>query len=148
MMDDKLRELLAGYVDGELTEDQRKRFEEELKTNPELQAELDEFTKLKKVTDDMHYADLPDEVWENYWQSLYRKTERGLGWILLSIGAIILLGFGAFHGFSELYSNPDNPLWLKIGVTGVSLGAIVLLVSYAREHLFAYKRERYREVTK
>ena len=147
-MDDRMREQLSGYVDGELSDDERRQFERELETNAELRAELEEFKRLKKVTDTMHYADLPDEVWENYWQSIYRKTERGLGWILLSVGAIIVLCFGAYEVFSQMYTNPDTPLWLKIGITGVSLGAIVLLVSYARERLFAYKRERYREVTK
>jgi hypothetical protein len=131
-----------------LSDDERRQFEQELESNAELRAELEEFKKLKKVTDHMHYADLPDEVWENYWHSIYRKTERGLGWILLSVGAMIVLCFGAYEVFSQLYADPEAPLWLKIGITGVTLGAIVLLVSYGRERLFAYKRERYREVTK
>jgi divalent metal cation (Fe/Co/Zn/Cd) transporter len=147
-MNKKLREQLAGYVDGELPDDQREAFESELAVNPELQAELEEFRRLKKVTDMMHYADLPDEVWENYWQSLYRKLERGIGWIFLSVGAMVLLGFGLYEAFSELFTSPNNPLWLKIGVSGLSLGGVILLVSYARERLFAYKRDRYREVTK
>ena len=147
-MDDRLKQMLAGYVDGELSPEEREQFERELANNVELRAELEEFKNLKQVTDKMHYADLPDEVWESYWASLYRKMERGIGWILLSLGAIVILSFGLFEAFSELYLNPDNPLWLKIGVTGVSLGTIFLLVSYARERLFAYRRDRYREVEK
>ena len=145
-MTDELRKLLAGYVDGELTEEERRRFEDALSRDAELRAELEEFQNLQKVTDMMQYADLPLEVWESYWQSLYRKLERGVGWIVLSVSAILLLCFGAFEFFSALWLGPDVPLWAKIGVSGVTIGTIVLLVSYGRERLFAYKRERYREV--
>ncbi len=142
------RELLAGYVDGELTEQERRDFEVELAGNPELRSELAEFERLKEVTGMAKYADLPDEVWESYWQSIYRKLERGIGWILFSIGAIVLLGFGLYEGLSGLYLDPAQPLWLKVGVTAFGGGLVFLLVSYARERLFAYKRDRYKEVTK
>ena len=147
-MNDKYKELLAGYIDGELSEQQRADFERELAQNPQLRAELDEFSKLKEVTNSMKYADLPDEVWETYWSSMYRKLERGIGWILFSLGAILLLSFGLYEIFSQLYADPNAPLWLKIGLSGAGLGLIFLLVSYGRERLFAHKRDRYSEVTK
>lgn len=147
-MKDEMREWLAGYVDGELSEGQRRAFEEELERNAELRAELEEFKRLKEVTGMVRYADLPDEVWENYWASLYRRLERGIGWILFSVGAIVLLGFGLYEGLSHLYGDPTMPLWAKVGVTGVGAGFIFLLVSYGRERFFAYKRDRYREVQK
>ena len=145
-MNNNMREMLAGYVDGELPEDQRKAFEAELERDPQLRAELEEFRKLKEVTGMVHYADLPQEVWDTYWQSIYRKIERGLGWIFLSIGAIILLGFGVIMAFYELLVDPMVPLWFKIGVSVGSLGLIILLVSFIRERLFAYKRDRYGKV--
>ena len=147
-MNERLREMLAGYVDGELSDEQREAFERELAASAELRAELEGFRKLKEVTGMVKYADLPEEVWENYWQSLYRKTERGVGWILLSIGAIVLACFGLYHGFYNLYIDPNAPLWVKIGLTVLCVGAIILLVSYGRERLFAYNRERYREVNR
>ena len=147
-MDDNIRNLLAGYVDSELTDDERARFERELEGNPELRREVDEFRKLKEVTGMARYADLPDEVWAGYWQSIYRKTERGIGWLLFSVGAIVLLLFSGYYAFAELYANPHNPLWLKIGVSALTAGAAFLLVSFGRERIFAYNRDRYREVKK
>jgi uncharacterized integral membrane protein len=148
MMDEKYRELLAGYVDGELTPEERVEFEAKLARDPVLKAEFEEFQRLKEVTNRMQYADIPDEVWQSYWQSVYRKTERGVGWILMSAGAIILLCFALFETFSNLFANPDAPLWLKIGLPTMVVGAVILLVSYVRERIFAYHRERYREVMK
>ncbi|MCP4685237.1 MAG: hypothetical protein GY867_07285 [bacterium] len=147
-MDDRLRELLAGYVDGELSEKELAAFEKELATNPELRAELEDFRAIKEVTAGMKYADLPDQVWDSYWANIYRKSERGFGWVIMSMGAIILLCFGLYEFFGELYANPEAPLWLKIGVTGAAAGAAILLVSFGRERIFAYNRERYREVQK
>lgn len=145
-MDKHLRELLAGYVDGELSDEERRAFEAALVTDPELKRELEEFKKLKEVTGLMTYADLPEEVWENYWHSLYRKLERGFGWIFLSIGAIIILFFGGLTALYEIYTDPGVSLWVKFGLAALILGVVTLLVSFIRERLFAYNRERYREV--
>lgn len=147
-MNEELRRLLAGYLDGELSADERVRFEAELARNPELKAELDEHAKVKEVTEMVHYADLPEEVWETYWQSLYRKLERGLGWIFLSIGFIVLAGFGLVRVFEGFFFNPDVSVWLKLGLGAGGAGMLILLVSFIRERLFAYRRERYREVTR
>ncbi len=147
-MSNNMREMLAGYVDGELPENDRLAFEKELDTNPELRAELEEFMNLKEVTGIMTYADLPDEVWENYWQSLYKKTERSLGWILFSVGAIVLIFTGLFQIMNELYADSSVPLLIKISVTALILGAVILFVSFGRERIFAYKRDRYKEVKK
>lgn len=145
-MNKHLREMLAGYVDGELSAADKATFEAELLVNAELRVELAEFKKLEQVTGLAQYADLPPEVWESYWQNLYRKTERGIGWMLYSIGFIILAGFGGYHLFAELYADPEAPLWLKIGLSALGGGSIFLLVSFGRERIFAYNRERYREV--
>jgi ABC-type multidrug transport system fused ATPase/permease subunit len=147
-MTKNMRELLAGYVDNELTQEERETFERELKQNPELRAELEEFRRLKEVTGMVRYADLPDEVWESYWQSIYRKLERGIGWILFSVGAIILLIAAAYAFFAGFLADPTVPLIIKVGVSAIVAGLIFLLVSYIRERLFAYHRDRYKEVQK
>lgn len=141
-----IRKLLAGYVDGELSESEMIRFEEALAEDAELQAELDEFRRLKEVTSMAQYVDLPQEVWDGYWASLYRKLERGLGWVLVSVGAIVLLCFGLFEGFRAMYVDPTVPLWVKVGTTTVAAGSVFLLVSYGRERLFAFRRDRYKDV--
>ncbi len=147
-MNNDVRKLLAGYVDGELTDEERSQVEKALLENEELRVELEEFKQLKEVTGMAQYADLPDEVWESYWESLYKKFELGLGWIFFSLGAIIILCFGAYTIFSELFTDPTAPLWLKIGLPIMTLGAITLLVSFGRQRLFAYKRDRYGKVKK
>ena len=142
------REMLAGYVDGELTADERLEFERALSNDSELRVELEEMMKLMNITGNLKYADLPDEVWESYWSSLYKKFERGVGWIFFSVGAIFLICYGLFNFFDELYYNPEISIFVKIAVSVLTIGAVTIFVSMTRERLFARKRERYTEVMK
>jgi ferric-dicitrate binding protein FerR (iron transport regulator) len=147
-MDERWQKLLAGYLDDELDEAERRELDAELQRNPELRAELEQFRKLKRVTDAVRYADLPDAVWETYWSSLYRKMERGLGWLLFSASAAILACYGVIQMLSTLYTDYRISWIVKIGVTGLLFGLIVLVVSLIRERIFAYRNDRYREVIK
>jgi hypothetical protein len=146
MSDDKYKIMLSGYIDDELTPDEKREFEAYLKTDAELQKEYETFRKLKEVTGAMKYADIPEVVWENYWARLYRKLERGLGWIFISAGAIILLAFGCYHLVQDFFFDPKQSLVLKIAIGSGLLGVIILLVSVIRERVFAAVRDRYDEV--
>jgi hypothetical protein len=140
--------MLSGYIDGELNVEEKSELEKHLQSCEECRKELDIFRRLKEVTGAMKYADVPDYVWDNYWRGIYRRLELGIGWILLSIGVILLLGFGLYCLVKDFFLNPGEPLILKIAVAAGGLGLIVLLVSAGRERLFAYRRDRYREIEK
>lgn len=144
--EDKYRIMLSGYIDGELSPEEKAELEKHLESCQECKKELHAFRKLKEVTGAMKYADIPEYVWDNYWRGIYRRLELGVGWILLSIGAIIILGFGFYCLIKDFFMNPAEPLLIKIGVGAGGLGLIVLLVSITRERLFAYRRDRYKEV--
>ena len=138
--------MLAGYVDGELTQDEMLLFESYLKDDPELRKELETFRKLKEITGAMKYADIPESVWEGYWASVYKRMERGFGWILMSISVVLFAAIGCYYLFLDFFLNPETSIIIKIAVGTGLLGLIVMLVSIVREHLFAYKRDRYHEV--
>lgn len=143
---DKIKELLAGYQDGELDDDQLRLVEAHLAECADCRADLDRLNKVKEVTDKVQYKDLPLEVWEGYWQSLYRRIERGIGWIFASIGAIIMLATGMVYLVRDFFLDPAVGIFSKLGVGGLIIGGTFLLVSVGRERIFAYNRERYREV--
>lgn len=143
---DKIRELLAGYQDGELDAEQLEMVQAHLKDCSVCREELAQLNKVKEVTAKVKFNDLPLEVWEGYWQNLYRRLERGLGWIFLSIGAIVMAIVGAFYLVNDFFLDPAVGIFSKIGVGGLIIGGIILLVSVLRERIFAYNRERYREV--
>jgi predicted anti-sigma-YlaC factor YlaD len=143
---EEIRPWLMAFLDGEIEQREKSEVEKHLAECENCRREYESFARLKEVTNSMRFADLSDQLWAGYWKGVYRRLERGAGWILLSIGAIVLLAFGAFQFFKELLSDPGVSLVLKIGVSTCAFGAIVLLVSIIRERLFLFKTERYREV--
>ena len=139
--------LLMGYMDGELAPGERQEFEQHLAGCRECSAELDGFRKLKEVTDMVRFGEPEDRVWEFYWRGIYNRIERGVGWILASVGAALLLAFGAFKLVEKLLTDPTVSLMVKIGVSALLLGVVFLLVSLVRERIFGLKHDRYsREV--
>jgi len=144
---DRFKALLMGFMDGELAPGERQEFEQHLAGCRDCSAELEEFRKLKEVTDMVRFGEPEDKVWDVYWQGIYNRIERGVGWILASIGAVLLLAFGAFKLIETLLTDPTVSLILKIGVSALLLGLVLLLVSLVRERIFGLKYDRYsREV--
>ena len=91
----------------------------------------------------MKFKELPDSYWSGYWMNVYRRTERALAWILLSIGLMTVLGFSAYMGLSRFYADPKVSAVMKVGVSFAVVGGIIAICSIARERLFARKHERY-----
>lgn len=143
---EEIRPLLMAYLDGEIEEEERLEVEKHLSECETCRKEYRSFVKLKEVADNMRFADLSDELWAGYWKGIYRRIERGAGWVFFSIGAIILLVFGGYQCFKQLFADPGISWIAKIGLSTCAFGAIVLLVSIIRERLFLFKTERYREV--
>jgi len=145
---EEIKPHLMAYLDGEIEQEKKGEIEKHLSECESCRKEYQSFVKLKEVTNKMRFADLSDELWAGYWKRIYRRIERGTGWILLSIGAIILLSFGVYQFFKEFLLDPYVSLIVKVGVSIFALGAIILLVSIIRERLFLFKTERYGEVEK
>ena len=89
---------------------------------------------------------LPEFYWDEYWQHVYNRIERGISWIIISIGTIIVLAFLVWNALSNLISDQSiNPV-LKGGILLLILGLLILLVSVLREKLMVKKVDKYREV--
>lgn len=144
----KIKELISSYHDGELDNKQRQQVEEHLNQCVECQREHEEMGKLEEVMKKMQLRKPHKEMWEIYWTSIYNRLERRLGWIFLSIGAMILLFFGGYKAVEGIIQDTSTPLLLKIGILTLLGGVVILLVSLLREQIFVYKRERYKEVEK
>jgi len=143
MNDETIQALMMKVVDGVATADEETALREAIGDDSKWEQELRAYRRIKEVTDKMQLKDLPDSYWQGYWASVYRRTERGIGWVLLSLGAIILLASVGYVVLGNFFVSPDVPLIVKIGVSAAGLGLIVLLVSILRERFFARGHERY-----
>ena len=140
------RDLMMAYLDGELGEDQRRRFQEHLSECPACTGELKEFKSLKHMTDNIALAEPEDRIWQHYWDNVYNRVERGIGWVLFSVAGICLVLYGGFKLIEEIVSDPSLGIFLKVSLFVLIVGVGILLVSILRERLYFRKRDRYREV--
>ena len=144
--DERVRQLLMSGLDGELNAEEREELERILGADPRMRDEWNRLSKVKEVTQSMVLRKPPEEVWEDYWASVYSRLERGIGWILVSVGAIVLLGYGAWQGVQALIADVDMPWFLKGAILATSVGLVVLFVSVLREKLFIRVRDPYKDV--
>ena len=145
---DEFKTLMMGYVDGELGPEQRARLEKHLASCESCTRDLAEFQSLNKELSTMAFKDPSDEQLERYWRGVYNRLERGLGWILFSVGAIILLCYGGFALVEAVMADPSVGLVLKVGVLALVFGVVVLFVSLLRERLTVRRVDRYSKEVK
>ncbi|KPJ54073.1 hypothetical protein AMJ39_02100 [candidate division TA06 bacterium DG_24] len=143
---DDYKLLIMSLLDGEIGPDERVRLEDHIRECPACARELEEFRKLKGVTDQMKFVEPEDEVWERYWANVYNRLERGVAWILTSIGTILVLIYAAFRFVDQFVRDPQVSLLLKVAVVALLIGVVVLFVSVARERIFIWRKDKYRGV--
>ncbi len=97
----------------------------------------------------MKYKEPPDEACEKYWSKVYNRLERGLSWILISIGVMALLFYGGFKVVESLVKDSRVAVFLKVAIAVIIPGGLVILfVSVIRERIFTYKKDRYAKEVK
>jgi ferric-dicitrate binding protein FerR (iron transport regulator) len=137
---------MMGALDGETSPQQEQELSRLLENDPVLEAEWEQLQRVKEVTSGMVFNKPPEEIWDTYWTGVYRRFERGIGWILVSVGAILLLSYGAWEGLGELLDDTTTPAIVKYGALAVIVGLIVLLVSVVREKLFIRRSDPYKDI--
>lgn len=140
---EEIRPLIAGYLDGELPSDDREHVEAHVDGCAECTRELEEQRALKEELDAMRFCEPSDAELERYWQSVYNRLERRIGWLLFTIGAAVLGCYGAFRLVERTVLDPNVALIFKLGIAALGIGAVVLFVSLLRERLAVSKSDRY-----
>jgi len=144
---DDFKPLMMGYLDDELEPELRSRVEAHLAECPDCREELEQFRSMKEDLNMVTFKEPSDAELERYWSSVYNRLERGMGWILFSLGAIILLCYGGFKVVEEVVKDPEIGLLVKGGILALVFGTVVLFVSLLRERLALLKTDKYsREV--
>ena len=143
---DDYKALLMGYLDDELDDEQKNSVQQHLASCPQCTAELEEFQKLKQITDQVTLTEPEDRIWQQYWSGVYNRAERGIGWIIFSVSAILLLIYGGFKFIEELVKDPTVNIILKVGLIALIIGLAILFVSILRERIYFRKKDRYKDV--
>jgi ferric-dicitrate binding protein FerR (iron transport regulator) len=138
--------MMMAALDDELSSRERAELQRLLAQDAGLREEWDRLRKVKEATGEMKYVEPPDEVWDDYWVSVYNRLERGVGWVLISLGSLVLIGWAAWHAIGAMLADSDLPGFIKVAVFVVVMGAVILLFSVIREKLFTRRSDRYKGV--
>jgi len=146
--DERVRQLMMAEVDDEISKNERVELETALEENPDLRQELETFQQVKEMTDTMSPLRAPGETWDTYWEDVYRRLERGIGWVLISLGAIVLGTWGLWNLVRELVEDPTIPGFIRWALLALLAGVVILFVSVLRERLFLGKRDPYKDIVR
>jgi len=144
--DEQVRAWMMAALDGECSPDELLALESALAVNARLQQEWNEMQRVKEMTQNMSMRKPPDEVWQNYWGSVYARLERGFAWVLISLGTLVVLGWGIWQAILEVTADTDLPLLIKLALAILFIGLAALLVSVVREKLFVRKSDPYKDI--
>lgn len=146
--EDRAARLMMGALDEELSGAEEKELARLLERDPSLAAEWRQLKRTREVTMKMSLRQPPPEVWETYWAGVYRRLERRVAWILVSVGAVIVLSWAGWHALRDALTDPTLPLVVRGGIAALVAGGVVLLVSVLREKIFLARRDPYKDVTR
>lgn len=135
-------ELLSGYLDGELTQQERQRVEVHVDGCQRCSARLRELGKLRTSVGKLQLDGIAKEEWKEMMNDAVARTARGAGWLLFVGGMLALVGY---IGYEFVLSHTEPPL-VKWAVGALYLGLAALLMSVLRQRLVARRKDKYRDV--
>lgn len=145
-MDERFFLLAEKYLDNDLSPSEKEEIENIFLQEPNYKTELEEQKKVKEVLKKMTLKNPSKEMWDGYWLGIYNKLERGIAWIAVSIGFIIVAAYAVIKAVNSFLADTQTPVILKFGIAALVIGVLILLFSVLREKIFTHKKDKYKEV--
>jgi Putative zinc-finger len=129
-------------IDDELSQEERLQYQAHVRECEVCSRELDALGRVVRLTGELKLRVSDDAFWKGYWESVYRRTERRLGFLFLAAGVVMVLLYLLYRALRS----PELLTYEGISIALILLGLIVLFVSVARERYYEHKNDPYREV--
>ncbi len=136
---DKNFELLSGYLDGELTQQEAQKVMLWLENDNEYKKLHDELLSMRQEVQSLSLQENELDHLDKLIKEPIAKTSRILGFILICSSATILIGFLLFF----ILTNPAISLAIKIGIGLMGTGSLLLLISVLRQKMLNTSNEKY-----
>jgi len=141
--DEHVDELLSGFIDGELTQQDRQRVRLHCEICKVCNSNLEQLRSLRQAIGQAQLSDLDQDIWRETMEDTTVKATLGLGWLLLIGGLLIGVGLGVY----EIVTSPSSmTLVEKLIVGGIYGGMLLIFISVLRQRLIARKTDRYKDV--
>jgi hypothetical protein len=134
--------LLSGYIDGELTQQQAQRVRLHCDSCAECAEQLEQLETLRREVGNTRLSPLSEDIWREHMKEPTVEITRGIGWILLVLGALGVSGIAVY----EFVIDTGIETHIKVITSLVWLGLGALLVSVLRQRLIERKSDKYKDV--
>lgn len=141
-IDSHVGELLSGFVDGELTQQQRQLVSLHCDVCEECRETLTKLRELRHSIGKAHLSEVGEDKWRETMNDSKIQATRNIGWLMFIAGLLAITGIGVF-GF--LFSD-DISVGMKLIIIGVYGGLALLFFSVLRQRLIERKTDKYKDV--
>ena len=141
-IDDHVGELLSGYIDGELTQQERQRVQLHCEQCTSCRDELEQIRSMRERVGSSRLSEIGEDRWRETMEDTTVKATRGIGWLIFIGGILLAVGIGVI----EVISSTSMSLTEKLIIGGVYGGLLLLFVSVLRQRLIERKTDRYKDV--
>ncbi|MFC1778448.1 anti-sigma factor family protein [Pseudomonadota bacterium] len=140
--DQHVGEQLSGFIDGELTQQERQFVTLHCEVCAECRENLERLRALRERIGNASLSEVGEDKWRETMDDPTVQLTRGIGWLLFVAGLLVIAGIGLV-GF--LFSD-DIPVGIKLLMLAIYGGLATLLFSVLRQRLIERKTDKYKDV--
>lgn len=141
-VDNHVGDLISGYLDGELTQQERQLVQLHVERCDQCKGALDDLRALQKRVGDAKLKTIGEDNRRETMDDVAVRSAKGLGWLLLITGALLGVGYGVF----EFMTDPEVGMLEKVAAGVIYLGLGGLFFSVLRQRLIERKSDKYTDV--
>ena len=142
LVDNHVGELLSGFVDGELTQQQRQLVTLHCDECAECRENLSRLRALRERIKNASLSEVGEDKWRETMNDNTVQTARSIGWLLFIAGLLAIAGIGLF----VFIFDDEIPVGMKLIMVAIYGGLATLLFSVLRQRLIERKTDKYKDV--
>ena len=135
-------DMLSGYLDRELTQQQRQKVDVHCETCEHCRQELAELQEMRQRVGNARLSNMNEDMWRENMKDVTVRTSRGIGWLLF-VGSLLVLGA---IGVYEFVIDSSVSTFMKFLISSMYLGLAALFMSVLRQRLIERKTDKYKDV--
>jgi len=143
IIEDHVGELLSGFIDGELTQQDEQRVRLHCENCADCGNGLKELRALREQMGRANLSNVRKDIWRESMDDTAVKATRGIGWMLVIGGILLAAGFIVFE---LITATPEMSLLQKLIIGGFYGGMLLIFISVLRQRLIERKSDKYKDV--
>jgi len=135
-------ELLSGYLDGELTQQEAQKVMLLLDSDFEYKSLHDEMLVMRQEIQSLSLQDNELEHLDKLFKEPVAQTSRIFGFAMIAFASVMLVAFVMY----SVFINAAIGLLVKVSIGLLGLGSLFLLFSVLRQRMVVSKKDKYNRV--